>query len=51
MRRLDIIKLTIKIKQKKDLVDFAVPADHRVNMKESKKIDKYLDLAKELKNL
>ena len=30
-------------------MDFAVPADHRVNIKESKKIDKHLDLARELK--
>ena len=31
------------------IVDFAVPADHKVKMKESKKRDKYLDLARELK--
>ena len=31
-------------------MDFAVPVDNRVTMKESKKIDKYLDLARELKN-
>ena len=31
--------------------DFAVPADHRINLKESKKKDKYLDLARELKKL
>ena len=30
-------------------VDFAVPADHRVKLKESEKRDKYLDLARELK--
>ena len=28
---------------------FAVPADHRVNLKESEKKDKYMDLARELK--
>ena len=33
------------------LVDFAVPADHRVKMKENEKMDKYLDLARELKKL
>ena len=32
-------------------MDFAVTADHRVNLKESKKRDKYLDLAWELKKL
>ena len=31
------------------IVDFAVPADHRVKLKESEKSDKYLDLARELK--
>ena len=31
------------------IVDFAVPADHRVKLKESKKKDKYLDLVRELK--
>ena len=30
-------------------VDFAVPADHRVKLKESEKKDKYLDLARGLK--
>ena len=31
------------------IVDFAVPADHRVKLKESKKKDNYLDLTRELK--
>ena len=30
-------------------MDFALPADHRVKLKESEKKDKYLDLACELK--
>ena len=30
------------------IVDFAVPADHRLKLKEGKKRDKYLDLAREL---
>ena len=41
------------IKKKKGtcrIVDFAVPADHRVKLKESEKRDKYLDLAREPKN-
>ena len=29
-------------------MDFAVPAGHRVKTKESEKIDKYLDLAREM---
>ena len=31
------------------IVDFAVPADHRIKLKECVKKDKYLDLARELK--
>ena len=33
------------------IVDFAVPADHRINLKECAKKDKYLDVARELKKL
>ena len=33
------------------IVDFAVPADYRIKLKESEKKDKYLDLARELKKL
>ena len=33
------------------IVDFAVPADHRVKLKESEKRDKYYELAKDLKKL
>ena len=33
------------------MVDFAVPADHRIKLKESEKKDKYLDLTRELKKL
>ena len=36
-------KITCKI------VDFAVPADHKIKLKECVKEDKYLDLARELK--
>ena len=32
-------------------MDFAVPADHRIKLKECVKKDKYLDLARELKKL
>ena len=32
-------------------VDFVVPTDHRINLKESEKKDKYIDLARELKKL
>ena len=33
------------------IVDFAVPADHRIKLKECEKRDKYFDLARELKRL
>ena len=33
------------------IVDFAVPADHRINLKKSEKKDKYFDLARQLKML
>ena len=33
------------------IVNFAVPADHRIKLKECKNKDKYIDLAKELKKL
>ena len=33
------------------MVDFAVPVDHRVKLKESEKRDKYLYLARDLKEL
>ena len=33
------------------LMDFAIPVDHRVKIKENKSRDKYLDLARELKKL
>ena len=36
---------------KKKVMDFAVPADHIVKLKESKNKDKYLDLARKLKKL
>ena len=43
-----IIVLIIKKKRTCHLVDFAVPLDHRMKIKESENIDKYLDLAREL---
>ena len=51
-RRPDLIIITKK-KRKENLqnVDFAVPADHRIKLKECEKRDKYLDLARELKKL
>ena len=49
-----IIIIIIIINKKKrtcKIVDFAVPADHRIKQKESEKKDKYVDLARELKKL
>ena len=33
------------------IVDFAVPTDHRINLKKCEKKDMYLDLSRELKKL
>ena len=43
----------IIIKKKKicKIVDFAVPADHRIKLKECEKREKYLELPRELKKL
>ena len=49
-RRPDLIIINNK-KRTCKIVDFAVPADHRIKLKECKKKDKYLDLARELKKL
>ena len=46
-RRLDFIIINTTCK----IVDFAVPGDHRIKLKECGKKDKYLDLARELKKL
>ena len=56
-RRPDLIIINKKKKKKKKkkrickIVDFAVPVDHWINLKESEKKDKYLVLARELKKL
>ena len=49
-RRPDLIIINKK-KRTCKIVDFAVPADHRIKLKEYEKKDKYLDLARELKKL
>ena len=49
-RRPDLLIINKK-KRTCKIVDFAVPADHRIKLKEYEKKDKYLDLARELKNL
>ena len=51
-RRSDLIIINKKKKKKKrtcKIFDFAVPADHRIKLKECEKKDKYLDFAKDLK--
>ena len=50
--KLIMMMMIIIIHKKKrncKIVDFAVPADHRIKLKECKKKDKYLDLARKLK--
>ena len=49
-KRPDLITINNKKKICK-IVDFAVPADQRIKLKESEKKDKNLDLARELKKL
>ena len=51
-RRLNLIIINNNKKKKiSKIVDFAVPADHRIKLKECEKKDKYPDLARELKKL
>ena len=49
-RRPDLIIINQKTRICK-IVDFPVPEDHRINLKESEKNHKYLDLAREIKKL
>ena len=56
--RPDLLVINKKEKKKRKkkrgtckIVDFAVPTDHRIKLKESEKKDKYLDLPRELKKL
>ena len=50
-RRPDLIIINKKKKRICKIVDFAVPADYRIKLKECEKKDKYLNLARELKKL
>ena len=50
-RRPDLIIINKKKMRTCKIVDFAVPADHRLKLKECEKKDKYLDLAREFKKL
>ena len=47
----DLIIINKRKKKIYKIVDFAVPADHRIKLKECEKRDKYLDLARELKKI
>ncbi len=49
-RRPDLI-ITNKKKSTCKIVDFAVPTDHRIKLKECEKKNKYIDSARELKKL
>ena len=48
-RRPDLVTVYTKKKRTCCIADFAVPADRRMKIKESKKRDKYFDLAREMK--
>ena len=50
-RRPDLIIINNKKMRNCKIVDFVVPADHRIKLKECEKKYKYLDLARELKKL
>ena len=51
-RRPELIIINNKKKKRIcKIVDFAVPADHRIKLKDWEKKDKYLDFARELKKL
>ena len=55
LKGISILIIVIQQQQQKKkkkickIVDFAVPANHRIKLKECEKRDKYLDLARELK--
>ena len=50
-RRPGLIIINKKKKRICKIIDFAVPADHRLKLKECEQKDKYLDLVRELKKL
>ena len=49
-RRPDLIIIN-KIKRTCKIVDFAIPADHRLKLRECEKKDKYLERPRELRKL
>ena len=48
-KQLDLMIVNNNNKKHAKIVDFAIPTDHRVKLKESEKGDSYQDLAKEQK--
>ena len=49
-RQPDLVIVNKKTKRRTcQIVDFAVPADHRIKLKENEKRDKFIDFARELK--
>ena len=50
MMVISVVLVEYNKKKYRHPVDFAVPANHRVKLKENENIDKYLDLARELKS-
>ena len=46
----DLLSLKLYWCEKLSIADFVVPADHKLKLIEIEKRDKYLDLARELKN-
>ena len=50
-RKPDLIIINKKEKRICKIVDFALPSDHWIKLKECEKKDKYIELSRELKNL
>ena len=50
VKRADLV-LIYKKKRSSQLVDFIVPVDHGVRIKERENLEKYLDLARKLKKV
>ena len=50
VKRQDLVLINMK-KRTCDIVDFAEPTDHRLTWKENQKLNKFLDLVRELKKV
>ena len=44
-----VVTIVMHLPKETNQVDFAIPVDHRMKIKESENVNKYLDLAREQK--